>query len=108
MSIGVSLEKTRIKVMMKGPLTQRYTDGSAATVEGDSVVETNPLTTNLSFRWDFVPSWRVTPYFILGLGIGPLEGTANYVSTGTYRRGSAQNSISGEETNTFDALREEG
>jgi hypothetical protein len=108
MSIGFSLEKTRIKVMMKGPVTQRYTDGSAATVEGDAYVETNPLTTNLSFRWDFVPSWRVTPYFVLGLGIGPLEGTAAYVYTGTYRSGSAQSSISGDETKTFDDLREEG
>jgi hypothetical protein len=108
MSIGLSLEKTRIKVVMKGPVTQRYTDGSEATVEGDAYVETNPLTTNLSFRWDFVPSWRVTPYFVLGLGIGPLEGTAAYVYTGTYRRGTAQSDVSGEETKTFDQLREEG
>jgi hypothetical protein len=108
MSIGLSLEKTRIKLMMKGPVTQRYADGSAATVEGDSVIEMNPLTTNLSFRWDFVPSWRVTPYIVLGLGIGPLEGTASYVYTGTYRRGSAQSNISGDKTKTFDELREEG
>jgi hypothetical protein len=107
MSIGFSLEKTRIKLMMKGPVTQRYADGSAATVEGDAFVETNPLTANLSFRWDFVPSWRVTPYIVLGLGIGPLEGTAAYVYTGTYRSGSAQGSISGDETKTFDDLREE-
>lgn len=108
MSIGFSLEKTRIKVMAKGPVTQRYTDGSAATIEGDSVVETNPLTTNLSFRWDFVPSWRVTPYIVIGLGIGPLKGTASYVYTGTYRRGSAQSDVSGDKAKTFDQLREEG
>ena len=108
MSIGLSLEKTRIKVVMKGPVIQRYIDGSEATVEGDAFVETNPLTTNLSFRWDFVPSWRVTPYFLLGLGIGPLEGTAAYVYTGTYRTGSAQSDVSGGETKTFDQLREEG
>jgi hypothetical protein len=108
MSVGFSVEKTRIKLMMKGPVTQRYADGSAATIEGDSVVETNPLTTNLSFRWDFVPSWRVTPYVVLGLGIGPLEGTASYIYTGTYRRGSAQSNVSGDKTKTFDELREEG
>lgn len=107
MSIGLSLEKTRIKVMMKGPVTQRYADGSTATVEGDAYVETKPLTTNLSFRWDFVPSWRVTPYIVLGLGIGPLEGTASYVYTGTYRRGSAQSNVSGDKTKTFEELREE-
>src|SRR4030042_636138 len=62
MSIGFSLEKTRIKVMMKGPVTQGYTDGSVASVEGDAYIESNPLTANLSFRWAFVPSRRVPPY----------------------------------------------
>ncbi len=108
MSIGFSLEKTKIKLLMKGPVTQRYADGSAATVEGDAYVETNPLTTNLSFCWDFVPSWRVTPYIVLGFGIGPLNGTAVYVYSGEYRRGNSQTSISGEDTKTFDELREEG
>ena len=108
MSVGLSLEKTRIKVMMKGPVVQRYTDGSEAVVEGDAHIETNPVTAGLSFRWDFVPSWRVTPYFVLGLGLGPLEGTAAYLYAGTYRRGSAQAGITGEENKTFDQLREEG
>jgi len=108
MSIGLSLEKTRIKLLMKGPVTQRYADGSVATVEGDAFVETNPLTTNLSFRWDIVPSWKITPYFVFGLGIGPLNGAAAYVYSGNFRRGSAQSSVSGEETKTFDELREEG
>jgi hypothetical protein len=107
MSIGFSLEKTRIKIMVKGPVIQRYADGSVATVEADSLVETNPFTTNLSFRWDFLPSRRVTPYFVFGLGIGPLEGTASYVYSGTYSRGSGQAGISGEETKTFDELRAE-
>jgi hypothetical protein len=107
MSIGFSLEKTRIEIMVKGPVTQRYADGSAATVESDSLVKTDPLTANLSFRWDIIPSGRVTPYFVLGLGIGPLEGTASYVYSGTYRRGSGQASITGEETKTFDELRAE-
>lgn len=111
LSIGFSLEKTSIKLILKGPVTQRYTDGSTqstATVEGDAVIETKPLTTNLSFRWDFFPSWRVTPFFVFGVGIGSLDGTAHYVYSGTYRRGSAQSDISGEETKTFDTLREEG
>jgi hypothetical protein len=107
MSVGFSLDKTRIKVMLKGPVTQTYSDGSVAVVEADAFVETNPLTTTLSFRWDFVPSRRITPYFVLGLGIGPLEGTAAYVYAGTYSRGSAQAAVSGEESKTFDILREE-
>lgn len=108
MSVGLSLEKTKIKFMMKGPVTQRYADGSVATVEGDAYAETNPLSVNLSFRWDILPSWRITPYVILGLGLGPLNGTAAYVYSGTYRRGNDQAGVSGEETKTFDDLREEG
>jgi len=108
MSIGLSLEKTRLKVMVRGPVAQQYTDGSEAKVEGDAFVETSPWTANLSFRWDFVPSFRVTPYFVFGLGVGPLEGTAAYVYTGTYSRGNAQAGVSGEKVKSFDDLREEG
>lgn len=108
MSLGLSLEKTKIKINMQGPVTQRYSDGSYATVESEGYVETNPFTTNLSFRWDFFPSWRITPYFIFGLGFGPLGGEASYIYTGTYYRGSAQTSVEGEELKTFDQLREEG
>lgn len=107
MSIGFSLDKTKIKVLLKGPVTQRYSDGSVAVVEADAFVETSPLTTSLSFRWDFAPSRRITPYFVLGLGLGPLEGTAAYVYTGTYQRGGAQATLSGEESKSFDTLREE-
>jgi hypothetical protein len=108
LSVGFSLEKTRIKVLLRGPIAQRYTDGSEAVVEGDASMETNPLTAGLSFRWDFLPSSRVTPYFIFGLGIGPLEGTAAYIYAGTYQRGNAKAAITGEEDKTFDQLREEG
>ncbi len=108
MSIGFSLEKTRIKLLLKGPVTQTYADGSVAAVEGDATVETNPLTTNLTFRWDLFPSWNITPYVVVGFGLGPLNGTAVYVYSGTYRRGVNQGSVSGGETKTFDDLREEG
>jgi hypothetical protein len=108
MSIGFSIEQTHVKLMMKGPVTQNYSDGSSATVEGDAVVETNPVTTHLSFRWDFVPSARVTPYFIFGLGLGPLNGEARYTYTGTYTRGSQQAGVAGDWLKTFDELRQEG
>ncbi|MBN2408372.1 MAG: tetratricopeptide repeat protein [Candidatus Aminicenantes bacterium] len=107
MSVGLSLEKTKIKLSMKGPVTQRYADGSVATVEGDAYAEISPLSANISFRWDILPSWRITPYVVLGVGLGPLNGTAAYVYSGTYRRGNDQAGVSGEETKTFDDLREE-
>jgi len=107
MSVGFSIEQTNIKLLMKGPVTQNYSDGSSATVEGDAVVETNPVTTQLSFRWDFVPSSRVTPYFVFGLGLGPLNGDARYTYAGTYIRGSQQAAVTGEWLKTFDQLRED-
>ncbi len=108
MSLGLSFEKTHIRIPVQGQVTQKYADGGEATVEAEAYVETSPFTTNLSFRWDFAPSWRVTPYFIFGLGVGPLAGEAKYEYTGTYRRGADQLSIKGGETKTFDDLREEG
>jgi hypothetical protein len=107
-SLGLSFEKTHIKIPVQGQLTQKYDDGSEATVEANAYVETSPFTTNLSFRWDFAPSWRVTPYFVLGLGVGSLSGEAKYQYTGTYRNGAEQRSVEGGETKTFDDLREEG
>jgi hypothetical protein len=108
LSIGFSLEKTRIKITMGGPVTQRFSDGSEATVEAEAVVETSPLTTDLSFRWDFFRAWRAVPYFVFGLGVGPLNGTAAHSYTGTYTRGGSQISVSGGEDKSFDQLRAEG
>ena len=105
LSIGFSLEKTKIKLTMAGPVTQNYTDGSVATVESSSYAVTNPFSVNISFRWDFFPKWRVTPYFVFGFGFGPLEGDVSYNYVGTYHRGSNQLSIEGEEIKTFDQLR---
>jgi hypothetical protein len=107
MSVGFSIEQTNIKLYTKGPVTQNYTDGSSATVEGDAVVDTNPVTTHLSFSWDFFPSSRVTPYFIFGLGLGPLNGDVRYTYAGQYARESQQLSISGDWTESFDQLRED-
>ncbi len=106
-SVGFSVEKTNITISMEGLVTQNYGDGSAATVESTSTVTTNPFTANLSFRWDFYPQWRVTPYFVFGLGFGPLGGDFNFIYTGTYRRDSDQVTIQGEDSRTFDQLREE-
>jgi len=107
LSIGFFMEKTKIKLNMSGPVTQNYADGSVATVESNSYAVTNPFSVNMSFRWDFFPKWRVTPYFVFGFGFGPLDGDVSYNYVGTYHRGSAQESIEGEEIKTFDQLREQ-
>jgi len=107
-SIGLAIEKTHIKVPVQGDVTQKYADGSEAAVKAEAYVKTSPWTTHLNFRWDFLPTWRVSPYFVFGLGVGPLAGEAKYEYTGTYKRGSNQDPVEGGETKTFDDLREEG
>jgi hypothetical protein len=106
-SIGFSLEKTNITISMEGPVTQNYADGSEATVDSTSTVTTKPFTANLNFQWVINPRWRVTPYFVFGLGFGPFGGDYNYSYTGTYVRGSNQVTVQGEDSRTLDQLREE-
>lgn len=106
-SVGFYLEKTNITISMEGAVTQYYADGSEATVDGTSTVTTNPLTGNLNFQWIVNPRWRVTPYFVFGLGFGPFDGDYSFTYTGTYRRGPNQVTVEGEDSKTLDQLREE-
>ena len=83
-SLGVSIEKMRMKATVEGPVTVRYDDGSSAEMDAVGIIELNPLFTNLSFRWDIKPTWVVTPYFVLGLGIAALNGDVSYEYEGIY------------------------
>ncbi|MBN1224685.1 MAG: hypothetical protein JXB23_15670 [Candidatus Aminicenantes bacterium] len=83
-SIGFSLERTSIKIKADGNVRQNYANGTFAEVEASGFITTNPLTTNLSFRWDTNPRWRVSPYFVIGFGLAALVGKAGYEYLGTY------------------------
>jgi hypothetical protein len=83
-SLGVSIEKTRMKAVVEGPVTVQFDDGSFAEMDAVGTVDLDPLFTNLSFRWDIKPAWVVTPYFVLGLGFAALSGEVSYNYNGTY------------------------
>jgi hypothetical protein len=83
-SLGVSIEKTHMELTVEGPVSVQFNDGSYAEMDAVANVVLNPLFTNLSFRWDFMPEWRVTPYFVLGLGVAALNGEVSYQYNGTY------------------------
>jgi len=83
-SLGFSLEKTSMQMSIKGPVKQFYNDGTYAEVEAEGIVAIKPFSSNLSLRWDMAPSWMVSPYFVLGVGIAPLSGNFDYHFTGTY------------------------
>jgi len=84
-SLGFSLERTKIKIKAEGPINQYYIEGASSTVEGLGYITTDPLTMNLSFRWDTNPSWRVSPYFVVGFGLATLLGEVGYEWTGNYQ-----------------------
>lgn len=83
-SVGVSYEKTSLKFAFKGEVKNLYVDGTAATVSGEASADTAPWTLNMDFRWDFMGEARVTPFFVLGLGVGAFKGNVRYNFTGLY------------------------
>ncbi|MGD9347759.1 MAG: hypothetical protein PVH84_17990 [Candidatus Aminicenantes bacterium] len=84
-SLGLSVERTKIKIKAEGPVNQYYILGASSSVDGLGYITTDPLTVNLSFRWDTSPSWRVSPYFVVGFGLAKLIGEVGYQWTGTYQ-----------------------
>ena len=83
-SLGFSLEKTNMQMNISGTVKQFFNDGTYGEVKANGTVKIKPFSSNLSFRWDMAPSWMVSPYFVLGVGIAPLTGDLNYDFTGTY------------------------
>ncbi|MDD8027109.1 MAG: hypothetical protein PHI34_11395, partial [Acidobacteriota bacterium] len=104
-SIGVSLEKTRIKLLMTGSATQTFTNGGTAEAEATASLETSPLSTNFGFRWE-LGRGRLRPFVSLGFGFASFSGTAAYSYSGTFQLGSIQDTIGEDDTLTFEELSE--
>ncbi len=83
-SLGLSFEKARMRLSIDGSVRQDFTDGSYATADAFGHIELHPLFTTLSFRWDIKPAWRVSPFFIIGIGIAALKGEVSYDYSGLY------------------------
>ncbi len=83
-SVGVSYEKTSLKFGFKGEVKNIYVDGTTATVSGEASANTAPWTLHMDFRWDFMGEARVTPFFVLGVGVGAFKGNVRYNFTGLY------------------------
>jgi hypothetical protein len=107
-SLGFSIDKTRVRLTIQGDVRQDFNDGSYAEVK-DAVGEftLNPLFTNLNFRWDFKPDWRVTPYFIFGLGVAALNGDVSYNYTGSYRWGISEAEVGKSDTKPIKEVEED-
>lgn len=106
-SFGFSVEKTTMQVSVDGDVKQEFKDGTNAQVEAFGSLEISPWTTNISLRWDLRPRWRVSPYAVIGLGLGNLVGEMSYNYTGYYRWAGPDETIEESETKTLKEAEEE-
>lgn len=83
-SVGLAYEKTSLTFGFKGEVKNTYADGTTATVDGEASASTSPWSLHMDFRWDFMGEARVTPFFVLGLGVGAFKGNIRYSFTGRY------------------------
>jgi len=106
-SLGFSLDKARMRLTLEGPVRQNFSNGTYATADSLTEITLNPLFTNLSFRWDMVPHWRVTPFIILGIGIAAMTGEFNYNYSGLYKWGGSDENISDSQLKTIKEAEED-
>ncbi len=71
-SLGLSLDKLGMKISGVGSVRQNFDDSTYAEANGSGEIILNPVFTTLSVRWDFMPRWRVSPYYSMGLGVAVL------------------------------------
>ncbi|MGQ9619078.1 MAG: hypothetical protein ACUVUG_08990 [Candidatus Aminicenantia bacterium] len=83
-SFGFSVEKTKIKVSLQGNVSMDFTNNSYSRLDGSGEFVLEPLSYNLSFRWNIFPSSIVHPYIGFGFGIAPLNGNFKYEMNGRF------------------------
>ncbi len=83
-SMGFSIEKTKMELTLDGTVDMDFTNGSYVDYIANGKFLMEPLSYNLSFRWDIKPSWVVHPYIGLGFGIAPLKGEFSFNTDGTF------------------------
>jgi hypothetical protein len=106
-SLGLSFEKTKMRLTAEGTVKQEFTDGSYAEANAKSEISLNPITTHINFRWDIKPQWRVTPSFVLGLGFGKLSGKVTYNYSGGYNWSGVAKTVEDQVDKTLKEFEEE-
>ncbi|MFO7865873.1 MAG: hypothetical protein R6V02_03540 [Candidatus Aminicenantes bacterium] len=106
-SLGVSFEQTYMRMTVEGSVRQTFSDGSFADAEAQGEITVAPFFTNLSFRWDLFPEWRVTPYLIFGLGVAELNGEISYDYAGRYNSSRGTETLDHSDIRTFKEAEEE-
>lgn len=83
-SLGLSIDKAKMRLTDQGNVRQSYQDGTYAVAEGKGEITLNPLFTTLNVRWDIIPDWFVTPFCVVGLGVAAMRGEVKYDASGSY------------------------
>jgi len=112
-SIGLSVEKTSMKVGLKEISTDlELSDNSSfqGTATGDFLIE--PLSFHLSFRWDILPYSRIHPYITFGVGAASFssfeDDEVTYYYSGVLERpGFVPETETGGETKTLKQIKDD-
>jgi hypothetical protein len=86
-SLGLSLEKTEMRLNLSGSASDEFSDGSYFNGSGSGKLLIDPISYHLNFRWDIKPSGRLHPYFSLGFGLASLGGYLSYEANGDFYDG---------------------
>jgi len=86
-SLGLSIEKTSMKVMVKearATASLDIPDGEASKSadfngQGSGTFQLAPWSIHVNFRWEIKPAWRIHPYMAMGFGCG----SGRYLDQGT-------------------------
>jgi len=112
-SLGLSVEKTAMELSLPNVSTDlELTNDANFRGSADGSIEIHPLSFHLSFRWDLLPSSRITPYITLGAGMATFSSIENdefvYSWAGDLTiNGVETDSLEGGETKTLKQLRDE-
>lgn len=117
-SLGISVEKTKMKVSLpevSASLVGRDSwTGESGSLSGkvNGELQISPLSFHLDFRWDFWPSARIHPYMSFGLGIAGASvydnGTVNYNFQADFITPTKNEHYSDSSIKTFRQLEQEG
>jgi hypothetical protein len=84
LSLGLSIEKTKMELDLGGSASQEFADGSYFEGSGSGKLLIDPISYHLSFRWDISSSGKLHPYLSLGCGLASLEGCFSYEVYGEF------------------------
>ena len=81
-SVGFSYARVDSNIELSGNIRQNFESGDYITATASSSLVHKYSAFLLDLRWDLFPNGRVHPYFSLGGGLAPLNGTISYQASG--------------------------